>query len=271
MVGRWKLALASAGCGVVVLVVVSTRLGDREPVYEGHLLSEWILYENIPRSASWETRNEIIWQAGTNTLPWLLKWTQEPPVWRTKLLARYSKLPRGVRVKSVRMLLGERQERLVAAATETFYILGPDASPAIPALVERLKPTCSPATQCRAKLCLANIIPTVEALVGRLDYRGPHMAEIAARGLGRWGLDRPDYVVPALVSCLEKEKWPAVQCAAAVSLGEFGEDARRAVPVLRDKLQDPEPELRAAVRSSLLKIAPEALDEELGPWILVSP
>src|SRR5689334_5162881 len=104
-----------------------------------------------------------------------------------------------------------------------------------------------------------------------MDSRNPHMAEIAARGLGRWGLDRPDYVVPALANCVQKEKWAGVQCAAALSLGEFGQDARRAVPGLRKALQDPEPDVRAAVRSALLKIAPEVLDEELGPLVLANP
>src|ERR1051326_8485766 len=99
---RW-VTLLIATVAVTVLVFTLRLVRDREPVYKGRTLSEWLVIEldtmdsysaigeTVEAAKRQSAATTAIRQIGTNALPSLLKWTayQEPP-WRTNL---YFRLP----------------------------------------------------------------------------------------------------------------------------------------------------------------------------------
>src|SRR6266436_6483630 len=103
---------------------------EREPVYQGKTLSQWLAPE-----CRYEASAEAIREMGTNALPQLLSWaTYETPLWRGTLCRaslRWS--PR------LAHMFYDKTGEYTGRATWGFYMLGPRASPAIPSLVRLIK------------------------------------------------------------------------------------------------------------------------------------
>ena len=195
---RWIIVLV-VGCVVVGAIIASMGFREREPVYGGRKLSEWLDYYSFPEPPQAEAVRHI----GTNALPYLVKWLgYERPVWKSRLAARYKKLPHRMINRSVEnWLSGAREERLMGAAFLGFGILGPDAAPAVPELTRVMQNTNSalPALHAEMGLTLirrAGFLRFEVALNSQAGLRNPPIFSVEIVGTNR--LEILASVVPAL-------------------------------------------------------------------------
>jgi len=165
--------------------------------------------------------------------------------------------------------------------------IGPAAKEAVPDLEKALhdddRAFCWTVKQALLKIKTV----TVESLVASLDDKNAIVRKNASRALGDMG-DKAAVAVPALIRCLDDDKMPVRKNAAfalakiglpaldplaaalksprprirknaAFSLGEMGPAAARAVPSIRQLLEDPDKKVRWCADSALQKIrgAPE--------------
>jgi HEAT repeat protein len=77
--------------------------------------------------------------------------------------------------------------------------------------------------------------------------------------VGQWGelcrlCDYSDAVVPAITAVLSKNQDPYVRRLATVYLAQIGVQAKSALPVLKDGLTDPDPDLKRAFKSAIAQI-----------------
>src|SRR5438067_1105808 len=88
---RRRVIIILAACVLMGIGVVAFWPGEREPVYNGKKLSEWLqLYGSTGISVEQREQAKVaVRQIGTNALPWLVKWIQcdrrDLPQWKTRL------------------------------------------------------------------------------------------------------------------------------------------------------------------------------------------
>jgi hypothetical protein len=116
---------------------------EREPVYHGKKLSEWLETVSSRYSSAQESQaaENAIRQIGTNALPCLVKWiSYDTPAWRKKLLVRLTALPGGLAKKRTtrRLFWDDRRQLLKSLSVTGFRCLGPAAAPAVPELSGQL-------------------------------------------------------------------------------------------------------------------------------------
>jgi HEAT repeat protein len=130
---------------------------------------------------------------------------------------------------------GEFKDRF--RALETIAVFGPDAKPAVPALIEVLN---GPGPQ----------LPGPVAGIGLMNSRREAACALAEIGPeARAG-------VPALIALIRehRDQYRYVYCKA---LGRIGSDAKEAVPVLEDALRDENRGVRLAAAEALTRIVPQ--------------
>ena len=113
---------------VALIAIVAFWPGEKEPVYQGKKLSEWLCVYIVSDGTS-EVASNAVLQIGTNGLPWMMKGiSYEPARWRV-LAAKLPKPFNGV---------GRYGDGTVrrALALRAFRILKSVARPAVPQLVE---------------------------------------------------------------------------------------------------------------------------------------
>src|SRR6266850_5231806 len=134
---------------VIIMFVAVVVLGvtglyfvnrDKEPVYQGKRLSEWLALEG-PRGARRRLKagdgpaTAAVMHIGTNALPVLLRWIEyERPVWKLKMMELGRKLPGRFRYRIIDLIDGRpamNRERAIYG----FQILGPEARAAQQMLV----------------------------------------------------------------------------------------------------------------------------------------
>ena len=93
---------------------------------------------------------------------------------------------------------------------------------------------------------------SVTGLVAQLKDKDPNMRYSAARSLGQYGAEAKP-AVPALVEALKDEN-AMVRSGAAYALGDIGPDATDAVPALNQAANDPSKDVRDAVAYALKRI-----------------
>jgi hypothetical protein len=292
------LLIVLAVCAAVIAIIIA--LIPHEPKYDGRALSEWIKDSAPQKSPDPKTTSavEAVRHIGTNGLPWLMKWisAKEPPAWQLKLTTANSRLPRWVRLRLLPSLFGINSyyahRRM---ALDGFLILGPVASPAVPALLQMVGSSSgdSPAKGALGSIGTAGLAQTLGVLTNRAG--APAVRAAAAD----WLRVNPEFgraaVVPALEQCLREkdakvakaaahalvrlsaEPEPVVpffikllqtgdilsRCDAAENLGAFREKARDAVPALVTALNDSDWYVRRAATKALFLIAPEALEQAI--------
>jgi HEAT repeat protein len=163
------------------------------------------------------------------------------------------------------------------SAAEALAGIGPAAVDAAPALADALKDQ-NARVRVRASIALAKIGPRataavpalIQALSDNLDWLSPR--EYAARALGEIGPEAGE-AVPALTRVLTesdaaaeakpastRERWRGyhaqMRAAAAEALGKIGPEAKEAVPVLREALEDKDEGVRQAAAEALQRIQP---------------
>jgi hypothetical protein len=276
MKGRRRILLILAACAVVALVAAVFWPKEREPVYQGKKLSEWLAMYCVSTDSQVPDKEaeEAILGIGTNALPVLVKWiAREPPDWKKGLVdelehlnkrrlwqriwypalsdmelqreATYGFRALGGKAKgAAKNLLGNisRQRQWSWSAFHSIEALGFLGNDGVTALVSiATNRSFGAGLRVHAMDRLARMSPadsTEEWVVPILVgcLNDPATGSLAAKALGSFGL-RADLCVPALVSCSGSTKAP-LRLEAVRALGRFGGQAREAVPALVNALND---------------------------------
>ena len=294
--GRRAL-LILCGC-VLACVVWVVRPREREPSYQGRTLSEWLRgYRQPLGSTAPVISNEAadaVRHIGTNALSFLLKWMQEPQklsparekfltvAFRVAYMWKLGSTPREVVLR-----MAASRELRAASALWGFVILGTNASPAIPDLVELARkgePWRSPAALSALGYLGKDALPPLLAFaadprfpfrneamgaLGAMHYIGtnahpavlwlieslddPKVDGGAADILGRLCLES-EISVPALAAHLQSTN-ELVRRFVVIGLGKFGAQAQSVVPELYKRLDDPDAYVRDSATNALRAIA----------------
>jgi HEAT repeat protein len=283
--------------GILLAVLVVALLGGlawlvlrpHEPVYQGKSLSAWLeqyserYVEWPPGSGSlhalsaWQNQHRgsspalvpdpnsparleaanAIRQIGTNGLPllWRLISARDSPL--TKQLLAHRTNPWLMRLLPHLRLASHDHQRGLAG----FFILGTMATPAVPALVALVNDP-DPGVRATAVSVLVQFGPEAQAAVPALlkclnDPRSWVRTE-AMLCLGNIHA-QPELVVPVMIDYLQGPA-PAtpIRYYSVVGIGNFGAQAKPAVPTLLRLLDDEDARIRSLVTNSLLGIDPAA-------------
>jgi hypothetical protein len=237
-----------------VAVVLANLLWprEREPVYKGKKLSEWIGRQPLERP---DLHVEAIRSIGTNAVPFLVKWIgYESPAWRKKLTAA----TKGLDIR-IWELLGDKKAGRATYAVHAFAWLGPEGSSGIPDLLKLVRGTNSGVAM-RAVVALSEIgLKAVPALLDALTNqpaRGPftvYWLDIAMAGLGTNG----EVAVPAVLRCVG-DKDGATAATAATWLGNLKVAAAEVVPALSESMASPDARVRNCATAALANFRGEA-------------
>jgi len=248
------------GLGLVALALAAVTLsmmlsGPRMPEYKGKTLEAWIADCHTDAGGfQFETEEATaVRRIGTNALPVLLSWVlYEPPPWNVKVVAAFDALFPKARSSKVRSRLAH-EEAIGRAefAKGGFYILGPQASPAISILLEHLPRARSAQVKYNIMYSLGVIQPELKVLAGRVSIENLEIAEASVEGLRLWGINEPDIAVPALAGALRNSPFVTVRRTAAQALGGFREPGQVAVDALKAAAGDSDGEVRVAANQSL--------------------
>jgi hypothetical protein len=144
---KWgrRILLVVVTCGVLAVVVGLLWPGEREPVYQGKKLSEWLeagasKYDDAPEE---QLARIAVKQMGTNALPYLMEAiAYEPSALKRKLIqAVKSGQARPTRVGTFIIRKLTAGDRHAEFAEYGFRVLGATASPVVPELARRLNNT----------------------------------------------------------------------------------------------------------------------------------
>jgi hypothetical protein len=245
------LVLATAG------VVGWQVLRARGPTYQGRTLLSWLEQHGTSSAPSEQDRAALeaaeiaLRHIGTNALPTLSAWAgcRDSP-FRTKTLTLLSDEARAkLRVYSA--------NDYHAFASYGFGVFRSIAKPAVPGLIQLLGDS-DPDTRAGAAFCLCRIGPAAEEAVPALlrclgDSATRDNAFAALRSISA----KPDVVVPVLIGhlgspAMDQQAW-ALKC-----LGEFGADAKTALPAVLTLLDDHQLYVRQTATNALRKIDPAA-------------
>lgn len=296
---RLWVILVSAGIALAVVIAVSVWPGEREPVYQGKKLSEWLDMYGGHHGESSNTEMEeagaAIRYIGTNALPTMLKWIHcERTRGSLELNSAIDRLPGRLSDSDfLHSVATSKAEKRANAAVLAFEILGAQAAPAIPYLAELTRDTRFPDTAATATGALArigdNALPALEAastngmkkvrfsaVLSFYCYRQSSNSTVAARALVRRLNDADPEVsnlAAGVLAAFQRDAdivVPALtnslQSASGVrrtmalySLSHFGKEARSAVPAVLPLLRDPGATTRRGATNALREIAPELL------------
>jgi len=267
--------------GAIVAGVVIYYSQPKDPVYEGHKLSAWLVALNTGADPLHSRAPDALKNIGTNMFPTLIQWIRlKDSPWKQKLRALVNRQPV---VKITFTPASEFRSRAVIA----FQECGGRAKSAIPALSALLDdsdivpevtqalagigadsvPVLKEALHHKsAKLltCASNALALLGAdaksatpdLIALLSDQTPH---VRARAV--WALanikSEPAIVLPALTNCMNDTDAEVRANVVSVIIAH-GEAARSTVPFLLKAINDQEPRLRGLARFALMKIDPEA-------------
>jgi hypothetical protein len=298
------LALPACGAAIALFAFLSN---DPEPSYQGKPLKQWMnIYcwpdnptaaDLFPRKTFFKDRDarrneaaEAVRQIGTNAIPTFLKWADKDyrVVWKHKL---WEAIPKSLQNShSLQWWLVTQDHYRVNRALSGFYLLGSNATPAVPELTRRMM-TRNSDSGITAVMTLGNMGgPGLPALLSALtntrtpnrvmvansaiqaisvasnDISGfvvlaqcvqdvdPGVGSTAAEGLGLI-MNQPSIAIPALVEGLKVSKGQ-VRARSADALGNYGAQARSAVPALLEYQNDADWFVRQCVSNALQKLVP---------------
>ncbi len=162
--------------------------GEREPVYQGKKLSEWLEVAgksfwnkdtapvrepmHFDENASPEVKEAVgaVRVIGTNAVPWLLKWTADDhQKWENWVLKTGAKLPRFLHAYPVALSIVRNSGRNQRAAIVGFAILGQKAAPAVPELATLVEKSKSERCRMGAVFCLGALRETARPALPCLE------------------------------------------------------------------------------------------------------
>jgi HEAT repeat protein len=188
------------------------------------------------------------------------------------LTAAYEPLAR----KAIPLLtaaLRDADPRVRAHAAEALAETGPLAEPAVSDLVHILQNDQDETARLQATLALHNIGPGAKAAVPVLveHLRTEKVGGVRVNTAAALGMIRanPETVVPALVVTFLTDEHPDARRCAMASIGQFGPDAKYALPLLREAAKDPKnqqsPATMKSINSLIAFIGPEPQESGKAP------
>lgn len=257
---RGRIIVLCVAATIVVAVVGNYAFRPREPVYQGRQFSEWLdqYYESrvAQNRANQDQAESALRSIGTNALPPLLRMVAgKDSALKRKLLALLAKQS----FVSLRIRDGDYYH---SRASFGFAALGPIAKPAVPELILLLSDT-DRGVQAAAANALAGIGPEAEdavpSLLRCLDDRNNGILQIETMmALGSIH-KKPEIVVPVLIEYLDgpRKEWNFMAFALP-ALGWYGEEAKAAIPTIKQYLDDPNGNIKSEANNALWRIDREA-------------
>jgi hypothetical protein len=300
--GRRSIILVSC----IIFAVIAAFIfwpGEREPEYQGKTLSEWLAINGKSNISAAEADKAVraIQTIGTNALPWLLRWVDyEPSATRTKMDSLADKLPGWMRqTRLVRRFVIDRGIFNAEYARGGFGLLGEQAKPAIPALVQKLRQSglfgrsqrladslsslgkgalppmlellADKDIQANTRLAIVvalqgmvslgpELRPAIPVLTQCLEETNEALVWESSRTLGVFAL-LPNLSVPALAKAVGSPHAPVRQSALR-ALSSFGQKALPGLPAVVRALDDSDRHVRVAATNAVVIIAPDMIESD---------
>ena len=223
----------------IFIAVVWPR--EREPVYKGKKLSQWILQsrqtrypETVPPTAT--QARDAVQHIGTNGIPFLLRWMQyEPSPWRQKIDNKMRGYPGRTWDNFItRTILRDRRNERAGLGATGFELLGTNGVLALPELVKRMADQKAPYTAWRSARALAYLgVSALPPLLVEATNRNNSHRSFILQALGTMkylGTDAA-LAIPVLIECANDTNWP-VSVFAARSLGQLQLEPEIVLPAL---------------------------------------
>ncbi|HZV33593.1 MAG TPA: HEAT repeat domain-containing protein [Verrucomicrobiae bacterium] len=231
--------------------------GPPEPVYKGQPLSVWL---NLLLSDNAEGAEEIR-AMGTNSIPYLLRLLQERESTPKKMFYELAAKQSLFHFKKEEMVLHDYELHNMQAV-QAFGALGPMASNAVPQLIKIYARNKNESVLVNVSTCLALIgpsaSPAIPALLSRASSTNQNAQTVRLFAITALGAihSKPEVVVPTLTTILTD---PDVQMRveSANALARFGAKAQTAVPLLIKNL-DLHPSINTPFFTALQQIDPDA-------------
>ena len=238
---RVKSVLAVLAVALLVLTtaLVATIAGrvsqQREPVYQGKPLSEWLKPYAYQPWRNYHEANEAVRHIGTNAIPTLLRLVR---INDSDLKARLMAFAQRQHIIKVEYIPAQGWHSAAGAA---FGVLGTKGQSAVPGLLEILNQDLSLDSDVCAVYALSAIGPpaqqAVPALLRYVTNANVNLRRASVQALGAIHAD-PDKVVPVLIGAMH-DRDPYVQREAICALERFGPSAKLAVPALVELVVPP--------------------------------
>jgi len=252
---RTLLLCTALGLGVMIGCILKRQPPD--PVYNGKRLSKWLdgyAPTGLFHYDSIRNADEAVAHLGTNCIPLLLKMLQKKDF---PLQAQVAQFLWSHQVTNFqpRWASGE-----CASAMLAFQKLGPDGKDAVPDLIKIYQ--ANPDVRGWILGCLGAIGPAAEkadSLLVRATKGTNSLIRVYAVNAISKVHAEPDTMVP-LLSNLLSDPDIDVEGQAAFALGQFGEAARPAIPMLRKTAKNPDKNLSQLAKQALQRIEGPLLD-----------
>jgi hypothetical protein len=223
----WKprTLLILAACLAIIGALAFALAKPTEPTYKGHTLSYWVQTSDYNDEA--ETAIKAI---GTNAIPVLIRWiSYDPPQWRKKLslaAVNYN------RPNLVGFFIGPEVDKAVTG----FRILGTNAAPALPALVNLIR-----------------------------DSPDHESSPAAIWTLGLFGEQALPYLTNELSGTDTNRLRRIAILESITTMTQHGCPTNACLPPLLNATTDPDPGVRSAATNFIRYLAPEALTNSPSP------
>jgi len=269
---QYRIILLLLGCVIAAVCVALLWRGKKEPQYKGRTLTQWVLlyerstgaeasHNSYYNPSALRESEEAIHHIGTNALPCLIKWIQCVPSrsrWRRRAADALDKLPGELwdRPPIDSLLNDPAQVHLDVAAT-CFWLLGTNASAAVPELTRLANDQKSPRASEAALNALAHAdqdgLPHVLAILANPNAPGRADAAGCARSASRLGTNA-SLAVRLLSECVRNQD-QQLAISASESLRDLTLEPGITVPALTKGLQDPRRRVRFVCARSLVVCA----------------
>jgi len=224
---------------------------QQEPLYQGKPVTYWLDQLDLKPDAS-EPR-EALRQIGTNAIPILINRLRSKAPLSSRLVERYSFRWNWARRENERGEAAANRRR--ASAAIGFVVLGDSARDSVPTLLKLIRSERIESTSISAMVDSVGAIgpaasEAVPCLVGLLP---PAPCQYFTRRAACEALgsihSKPELAIPALIKATSGHPW--IRPAAVEALAQFGEDARPALRVFEQGLQDPDENVRQSCTNAL--------------------
>jgi HEAT repeat protein len=259
-----RVYIALALFTVALVGVIVWQAGQqREPVYQGKPLSEWLkTYAKLRHGGDhppalmkleWKA-DEAVRQIGSNAIPTLLRLLKAKDSPLKLMLVGLAKRQHIIKIEFL------PADRWNQAGFGGFEVLETNAQSAVPALIGIVNQNISHDSQSYTIETLGLLGPAAKAAVPTLlqcaTNADRNIRFQAILALGKIHAE-PERFVPALTTALHDTD-SNVRSLALGLLGRFGLDAKPAVPALIESLNDRDTVIRRYATNALKAIDPEA-------------
>jgi hypothetical protein len=275
--------------GAIVVGVVIYHSQPKDPVYEGHKLSAWLVALNTGADPLHGRANDVLKNIGTNAFPTFIRLIRVKDPWlKQKLMVLANRQSmfkvrftpasefrsRGIiafqqcggrarsAIPSLASLLDDS-----GIAPDVIQALAGIGADSVPVLKKALHHESAKLRACAADalaLLAGDAKSATPDLIALLNDQSPNVRQRAVWALGQIKAD-PAVVLPALVNCTNDTDADVRQGAVAAIIN-YREEAKSTVPVLLKAINDQAPGMRAIARQALIMIDSEAAANAGVKW-----